>query len=146
MITTSKAIMRPSRIAILSLGLLAAGCVTFPTGPSVMALPGGNRSFDEFRADDNECRNYAANSAGGPSAQQASIDAGAASAVIGTVIGELPGLIALSIFIDQITSTVKNPGPGSYALLAGSAIVIVGGVWMLRRWLRKHSDDGPAGN
>ncbi|WP_447598148.1 VTT domain-containing protein [Nitrospira sp. Nam80] len=66
--------------------------------------------------------------------------------VIGTVIGELPGLIALSIFIDQITSTVKHPGPGSYALLAGSAIIIVGGVWMLRRWLRKHSDDKPAGN
>ncbi|MEX5218823.1 MAG: VTT domain-containing protein [Nitrospira sp.] len=66
--------------------------------------------------------------------------------VIGTVIGELPGLIALSIFIDQITSTVRNPGPGSYALLAGSAVVIVGGVWMLRRWLGKHSDDGSAGN
>ena len=59
--------------------------------------------------------------------------------VVGTVIGELPGLIALSIFVDQITSTVKDPGPGSYALLAGSAVVIVGGVWLLRRWLSKQS-------
>ena len=58
--------------------------------------------------------------------------------LIGTVIGELPGLIALSVFVDQITSTVKHPGPGSYALLAGSAVVIVGGVWLLRRWLSKH--------
>jgi uncharacterized membrane protein YdjX (TVP38/TMEM64 family) len=66
--------------------------------------------------------------------------------LIGTVIGELPGLIALSIFIDQITSTVKNPGPGSYALLGGSAIVIMGVVWMLRRWLLKHSGDKPPGN
>ena len=87
----SRATMKRSRIAVLALGLVTAGCVTFPTGPSVMALPGGNRSFDEFRADDNECRNYAANSAGGPSAQQASIDAGAASAVIGTVIGAAAG-------------------------------------------------------
>jgi phosphatidylserine/phosphatidylglycerophosphate/cardiolipin synthase-like enzyme/uncharacterized membrane protein YdjX (TVP38/TMEM64 family) len=58
---------------------------------------------------------------------------------VGTVIGELPGLIALSIFVDQITSTVKHPGAGSYALLAGSAVVIVGGVWLLRRWLSKQS-------
>ena len=66
--------------------------------------------------------------------------------LIGTVIGELPGLIALSIFIDQITSTVKNPGPGSYALLAGSAIVIMGAVWVLRRWLLKHSEEKSARN
>jgi phospholipase D1/2 len=59
---------------------------------------------------------------------------------LGTVIGELPGLIALSIFVDQITSTVKHPGPGSYALLAGSAVVIVGGVWLLRRWLSKQAN------
>ena len=59
--------------------------------------------------------------------------------LIGTVIGELPGLIALSIFVDQITSTVKHPGPGSYMLLAGSAVVIVGGVWWLRRWLSRHA-------
>src|SRR5262245_5179310 len=83
--------MNRSRIAVLALGLFAAGCVTFPTGPSVMALPGGNRSFDEFRADDNECRNFAVNRAGGPSAQQASVDAGAASAVLGTLIGAAAG-------------------------------------------------------
>jgi uncharacterized membrane protein YdjX (TVP38/TMEM64 family) len=58
---------------------------------------------------------------------------------LGTVIGELPGLLAVSVFIDQISSTVKHPGPASYALLAGSAAVIIGGVWWLRRWLSKHS-------
>ena len=62
---------------------------------------------------------------------------------VGTVIGELPGLIALSIFVDQITSTIKHPGPGSYALLAGSAALIVAGVWALRRWLSKHADRQP---
>jgi uncharacterized membrane protein YdjX (TVP38/TMEM64 family) len=61
--------------------------------------------------------------------------------LIGTVIGELPGLIALAIFVDQITSTVKHPGPGSYALLAGCAVLIVGGVWLLRRWLSRHAKD-----
>jgi phosphatidylserine/phosphatidylglycerophosphate/cardiolipin synthase-like enzyme/uncharacterized membrane protein YdjX (TVP38/TMEM64 family) len=59
---------------------------------------------------------------------------------IGTVIGELPGLLAVSIFVDQITSTVKHPGPGSYALLVATAALIVGGVWFLRRWFSKHAD------
>ena len=30
--------------------------------------------------------------------------------VVGTIIGELPGLIALWIFVDQITTTIKSPG------------------------------------
>ncbi len=65
--------------------------------------------------------------------------------VVGTVIGELPGLLALSIFVDQITNTVKHPGPGSYVLLAGSAAVIVGAVWMMRRWLLRHAGEKHAG-
>jgi hypothetical protein len=47
-------------------GLLAAtvvvlaGCATIPGGPSVMVLPGSTKSFDQFRADDGECRQYSA--------------------------------------------------------------------------------------
>lgn len=59
--------------------------------------------------------------------------------LIGTIIGELPGLIALSIFVDQITSTIRHPGAASYALLAGSAAVILGGLWWLRRWLARRT-------
>jgi uncharacterized membrane protein YdjX (TVP38/TMEM64 family) len=55
--------------------------------------------------------------------------------VIGTVIGELPGLIGLSIFVDQITNAIRHPGPGSFAILAGSVIVIAGAFWILRRRL-----------
>jgi len=36
------------------LGLSA--CTVMPTGPSVMALPGTGKSFDQFRADDYDCR------------------------------------------------------------------------------------------
>jgi len=108
-------IMIRSRVAVLALGLFAAGCVTFPTGPSVMALPGGNRSFEEFRADDGECRAFAANSAGGPSAQQASMDAGAASAVIGTIVGAAAGAAIGG------SSSGAAVGAGS-GLLIGSAM------------------------
>ena len=41
-------------------GLLLAGCASAPSGPSVMALPGSAKSFDEFRADDAGCRQFAA--------------------------------------------------------------------------------------
>jgi hypothetical protein len=30
-----------------------------PTGPSMMALPGSAKSFDKFRIDDNQCRQFA---------------------------------------------------------------------------------------
>ena len=38
--------------AVLTLG----ACVTVPSGPSMMSLPGTGKSFDQFRADDFECR------------------------------------------------------------------------------------------
>jgi hypothetical protein len=39
--------------------IVLAGCATTPDGPGVMVLPGSTRSFDQFRADDGECRQYA---------------------------------------------------------------------------------------
>ena len=103
-----------SRVAIVALGLFAAGCVTFPPGPSIMALPGGNRSFDEFRVDDGECRSFAANSIGGSSAQQASMDSGAVSAVVGTIVGAAAGAAIGG------SSSAAAAGAGA-GLLVGSA-------------------------
>lgn len=87
--------MRPHtiKIAIAAIGLLAlAGCATPPpAGPSHMALPGTGMSFDQFRADDYECRAYADGQIGGQTAAKAAADAGARSAVAGTVIGAVAG-------------------------------------------------------
>jgi hypothetical protein len=71
--------------------LVLAGCATVPTGPSVMALPGTGQSFDQFRADDLECRQYAHYQIGGAGADQAAADAGVRSAAVGTVVGALVG-------------------------------------------------------
>jgi hypothetical protein len=67
-----------------------AGCASAPTGPSVMVLPGGGKSFDQFRFDDYECRQYASSSVGG-TAGQASTDAGVKSAAVGAVVGTVAG-------------------------------------------------------
>jgi len=75
----------PLVVAATALVLLG-GCATAPTGPSVLVLPGNDRSFNDFRADEAECRQYAA--------QQVSGDPNESTvrgAVIGTVIGAAAG-------------------------------------------------------
>ena len=42
-------------ILLISIG----GCATMPAGPSVMALPGSGKSFEQFQADDAVCRQWA---------------------------------------------------------------------------------------
>jgi hypothetical protein len=39
--------------------LLLAACSSGVYGPGVLVLPGTNRSFDQFRFDEQECRSYA---------------------------------------------------------------------------------------
>src|SRR5215212_9603838 len=39
--------------------LALAGCVTPPTEPGILALPGSGKSLEQFQADDVECRRYA---------------------------------------------------------------------------------------
>src|SRR6516225_784182 len=79
-------------LTMLCLPALAA-CTTVPTGPSVMALPGNNKSFDQFRQDDMECRQYAQYQGGGPTANQNAVNSGLASAAIGTAVGAAAGAL-----------------------------------------------------
>lgn len=43
---------------LLGISLLTA-CASTPSGPSLMALPGSDKSFDQFRNDDHQCRQFA---------------------------------------------------------------------------------------
>jgi Glycine-zipper domain len=80
------------RYAIIALPLaMLAACASVPTGPSVMALPGTGKSFDQFRYDDVDCRLYAQNQLGGTTADQASVNSGVRSAAVGTVVGAVAG-------------------------------------------------------
>ena len=82
--------MKLKSLAVATVAAAAlAGCVTVPTGPSVMVLPGDGRTFDQFRVDEGECRNYAYAQTG--PAEQAQADSMARSAILGTVIGAAAG-------------------------------------------------------
>ena len=71
--------------------LFITACVSVPNGPSTMALPGTNKTFDQFRYDDSSCRGFAHEQIGGTSANQAAGDSFVKSAVTGTVIGAAVG-------------------------------------------------------
>jgi hypothetical protein len=68
-----------------------AACATWPNGPSVMVLPGSEKTFNAFRADDAVCRQFAFEQIGGVSAQQAANQNAVATTVIGTAIGAAAG-------------------------------------------------------
>lgn len=79
------------RISPLASLLLLGACVSIPTGPSVMVMPGTGKTFDQFRGDDAECRQYAYNQVGGTTANQAAVNSGVQSAAVGTAVGALAG-------------------------------------------------------
>ncbi len=71
-----------SFLALLTL----CGCVTMPTGPSVMVLPGSGKSFEQFQVDDATCRQWAGGQIG--MAPQAIANQNTATgAVAGTAMG-----------------------------------------------------------
>ena len=103
--------MRRSAIAVAGLVLLA-GCASTPSGPNVMVLPGSGKSFDQFRFDDHECRQYAHLQSGGNAPDQAGVDAGVKSAAVGAAVGAVAGAAI---------------GRSGHAMAAGAGIGTAGG-------------------
>jgi len=62
---------------------------------------------------------------------------------LGTVIGEVPGLLGLAIFVDQITDTMRHPGTGGVLILSAVALGMVAGAVLFRRWLSRRDDARP---
>jgi hypothetical protein len=83
----------PLSIAAVGAALLLAGCVSMPSGPGVMVLPGTGKNFDQFRADDMECRQFASNQVGGTTPDGAAENSGLKSAAVGTAVGAVAGAI-----------------------------------------------------
>jgi hypothetical protein len=94
--------------------LALSGCVTLPTGPSVMALPGSEKSFEQFQAEDADCRQWAGQQIG-MSPQDTANQNTATGAVVGTFIGA--GLGA------ALGAASGNPGVGA-AIGAGSGLLV----------------------
>jgi len=83
--------MKTTYLAICATAALLSACAVVPTGPSVMALPGTGKTFDQFRSDDATCRSFAFNQVGGQSANDAATGTALGSAAIGTALGAAAG-------------------------------------------------------
>ncbi|HEY7986567.1 MAG TPA: YMGG-like glycine zipper-containing protein [Methylophilaceae bacterium] len=75
------------------LPVLLSACASVPNGPSSMALPGTGKSFDQFRADDASCRQFAQSQIGDKTANEAGNDSFARNAVLGTALGAVVGAV-----------------------------------------------------
>ncbi len=82
---------RMLKTSLVLVALLLSACVSVPTGPSVMSLPGTGKSFEQFRYDQSQCRGYASEQIGGTSASQVANNAAVSSAAVGTLVGAAAG-------------------------------------------------------
>ncbi|MEJ2368059.1 MAG: VTT domain-containing protein [Acidobacteriota bacterium] len=60
--------------------------------------------------------------------------------IAGTALGILPGLIAMTLFIDRVKATLWKPGPKTFLALAAAVAAILIGLLLLKRWLAKRGE------
>ena len=113
-------------LPLLASLLALSACVTMPTGPSVLVLPGSGKSFEQFQEDNGVCQDWAAQQTG-TEPQQAGEHRAIAGAAVGTLVGAAAGA--------AIGAAVGDPGAGA-AIGAGSGLVFgtAGGVSAGQGW------------
>jgi Glycine-zipper domain len=99
----------------IAAAVLLTACATIPQGPSVMVLPGGAKSFDQFQTDDGVCRQWALQQVGVTNAKAAT-DTAVGGAVIGTAVGAAIGA--------AIGAAAGNPAAGA---AIGAGVGLTGG-------------------
>jgi hypothetical protein len=70
---------------------MLGACMSMPSGPSILVLPGTGKGFDQFRADEFDCKQYASSQIGETTPNQVAGDSVVTSAALGTVVGALAG-------------------------------------------------------
>ncbi|MGO4332260.1 hypothetical protein AB4Z48_32000 [Cupriavidus sp. 2TAF22] len=113
---------RPVLLALPLAALVLAGCAVMPSGPSVMVLPGTGKNFDQFRADDYGCRQFAFGQVGGVTANQAATTSAVGSAAVGTALGAAAGAAfnggagaAVGAGVGLLTGAAVGAGNAQYA-------------------------------
>ena len=99
------------------LSVLLTGCVSPPTQPSVMVLPGAGKSYDRFQQDQIICQNSARNSVNGGA--QTAVNNAAGTAAAGTLVGAAAGALIGSASHNAGAGAVVGAGTG---LLVGSSM------------------------
>ena len=107
----------PGFVVSAVLGAVLVGCASIPEGPTVSVMPGPGKPFDQFRADDALCRQFAKQQMGANPNEVASkqvLSGAAVGAALGAVSGALMGS---SRYEGDRTGTMAGMG-----VLMGSAV------------------------
>jgi hypothetical protein len=115
-------------------GVVFTACVSVPSGPSVMVLPGSTVTFEQFQFDDAVCRGWAAQQCGASANQVATRDA-VSGAAVGTAVGAASGA--------AIGAAAGNPAAGAAigagsGLLLGTAAGASQGTWSANEMQRRY--------
>ena len=57
--------------------------------------------------------------------------------VIGTIVGMTPGTLVMMFFIDQLMDAIKRPSSTTAVLAVAVVLLIVLGVWLFQKWLKR---------
>ena len=79
-------------LCVVLSALTLAGCATVPTGPTVGVMPAPGKPFNQFAAEENECRQYASNSLG-TNPNNVATNNMVGSMAVGTAIGAVAGAL-----------------------------------------------------
>jgi uncharacterized membrane protein YdjX (TVP38/TMEM64 family) len=55
---------------------------------------------------------------------------------IGTLVGLLPGLVAIALFADGLVHSIRDPNIGSFTWLTAVVLIIAVATFGMRKWLR----------
>ena len=58
--------------------------------------------------------------------------------MLGTFLALVPGIIAWTVFGDQLANALEDPSKVSYPAIAATLVVLTAFVFLARRWLRKR--------
>ncbi len=59
--------------------------------------------------------------------------------MLGTALGMLPGIVAITVFADRVVAAVKNPHWTNIAVAGGIALVLAMGGWLIQKRLRTRN-------
>lgn len=108
---------KPIALCVL-VSVLTGACVSVPSGPSVMVLPGSGKDFGQFQMDDSHCRQFATQQVG-TTVDEVGAKNTATGAVIGTVVGAALGAAIGAAAGSPATGAAVGAGAG---LFGGTAI------------------------
>ena len=136
-------------LAWATLGVLLAAFVTYWTGrvlkrETVLRIAGDNfQKVSRLLREHGIVAVFGANMLPTPPFAVQNIIAGAARIrlwqfMLGTFLALIPGMLAWSVFGDQLASAMDGSGRVNYGLVGGAALLLVAFTFAARRWLAKR--------